>query len=334
MGKRNLTMLALAAFGAAAAAVLLDLSTATARAQTESAQPTIDDCHRITDPTARLQCYDLATHARNAKVPARGVPASPGMGVSSMPPPHSAPTATNSRVGGSGPVNRTSASQDRALTPSEAQATAHDKSRSPRNETRQIAVEVAGTGLTSDRKLRIFTTDGMTWDQTQGPPANPPKPGTMITIKRNFMGGHWCKLSKWTRVRCERTDEAAKRAVVLQPMAPQDSMQTDQSSEDKATPSVTPATQASKQRQLFGTHRDSEDQSPTNITIEVASTGLTMNRKLRIFASDGTIWDQTQGPPAHPPKPGTAIAIRRNFMGGHWCEIDRWTSVRCEEQTK
>ena len=72
----------------------------------------------------------------------------------------------------------------------------------------EVNVEVARTEQTSEQLLRIVTTTGAIWDQTVGLPVKPPKPGTVITIKRAALGSVMCKIGKWTTYRCLRVDRS------------------------------------------------------------------------------------------------------------------------------
>lgn len=73
-----------------------------------------------------------------------------------------------------------------------------------KSEIGEITVEIASTGVASGGKLRFVTSEGAVWEQTEGAPVSPPKPGTTVTIKRNFMGGNVCKIGEWTNMRCRR----------------------------------------------------------------------------------------------------------------------------------
>jgi len=156
-------------------------------AQTVTTNQTLDDCKLIPDDGARLACYDRVIKAGRADI------------VST---PESTPTQSGSQP-----------TQSAAKTPEELRAQRErdfgltkGKTEAAREEepVDEITVEVASTGVITGGKLRIVATNGMVWDQLEGAPPPAPKAGTSITISRNFMGGHWCKLNQYTNIRCER----------------------------------------------------------------------------------------------------------------------------------
>ena len=66
-----------------------------------------------------------------------------------------------------------------------------------------IQAEIAEAGIAPNGKLQFETTSGTTWRQTDGDPALPLAIGTLVTITRNSLGGHWCQLGRWNAVRCK-----------------------------------------------------------------------------------------------------------------------------------
>jgi hypothetical protein len=81
-------------------------------------------------------------------------------------------------------------------------------------------------------------------------------------------------------------------------------------------------------RQTYGLpHRDD---ASSQITVEIAGTGLSPAGKLQFTTVDAMVWRQTAGDPAKAPRPGAKVVVSKGALGGHWCQLDRWTSIRCD----
>ena len=71
-----------------------------------------------------------------------------------------------------------------------------------------------------------------------------------------------------------------------------------------------------------------------HVTVELSEVALTQPlNKLLLFTTDGAIWAQTDTTAvARLPKAGQSMEIERGFMGGYFCNVDKWTKVRCERR--
>jgi hypothetical protein len=76
---------------------------------------------------------------------------------------------------------------------------------------------------------------------------------------------------------------------------------------------------------------DEEDSNRTAVT--VGSTGRTPDGKLTLVTTDGALWVQTDTLPVdRPPAAGSQITIVRGRVGGYFCDVTRYQSVRCERR--
>jgi hypothetical protein len=76
---------------------------------------------------------------------------------------------------------------------------------------------------------------------------------------------------------------------------------------------------------------DEEDSNRTVVT--VASTGRTPDGKLTLATSEGGLWVQTDTLPVdRPPAAGSKVTIVRGRVGGYFCDVTRYQSVRCERR--
>lgn len=216
MGRIRLTGLAISRVAAlalpVAALVAVVASTPHAARAAESndglPQQTLQDCQRIPDATARLACYDRVMKSGNA----------------TMAPPATSPSATGASSGPATKATNASANGASAGAASQAKApppppTAAERKAAfglPRSEQPgykqereaspdEVEITVASVGQLAAGMVSLTATDGAVWNQTGGAaPRHVPKPGDKVTIKRNFMGGYRCKLSRWEIVRCAR----------------------------------------------------------------------------------------------------------------------------------
>ena len=68
-------------------------------------------------------------------------------------------------------------------------------------------------------------------------------------------------------------------------------------------------------------------------TVEVATVGRTGEGKLMLTTVEGAVWVQTDGFPINAaPRKGDKITIVRAAVGGYFCDISRYQSVRCERR--
>ena len=84
-------------------------------------------------------------------------------------------------------------------------ATAVAEAPAPVDEDR-VTVELSEVALTQPlNRLLLITTDGAIWAQTDDTRvARLPRKGQSVEIERGAIGGYFCKVDKWTKVRCER----------------------------------------------------------------------------------------------------------------------------------
>lgn len=71
-----------------------------------------------------------------------------------------------------------------------------------------------------------------------------------------------------------------------------------------------------------------EIENVKEITAQVASVDVTGPNMLRVTTTDGQVWDQIEGP-GERAKTGDTILIKRNFMGGLMCKINKRAPYRC-----
>jgi hypothetical protein len=84
---------------------------------------------------------------------------------------------------------------------------------------------------------------------------------------------------------------------------------------------------AADSRKAYGLPRPSDS---SQITVEIAATGLSPAGKLQFTTVDAMVWRQIAGDPAKAPRPGAKVVVSTGALGGHWCQLDRWTSIRCD----
>jgi hypothetical protein len=72
--------------------------------------------------------------------------------------------------------------------------------------------------------------------------------------------------------------------------------------------------------------------NPDEVTVEVSQVAVVQPvGRLVIFTADGQIWEQTdQDQIADKPKPGSSIRIHREILGGYFCDVNKYKSVRCK----
>lgn len=338
--------------------------TAADMSESSQLQQGLASCERVAVTAARLQCFDeLAKSSRRKEASSDGRAA--GAREPTLPKPQAKTPASNTSGSRSSPGKTSAAAlvgkSPKTPVPFAAdKTTAHGHSPATNEQraaketkggkrVRKITVHVARATTLPTGKLRIMAGDGMIWDQTQGERVKPPKPGSTIIISVNFMGGHWCQLDRWTAVRCERVDQPEKpvgRPPESTSMSEHRSMKSTRLGEDtRSGPPIDTTTSANSPRETaptpsaspapsrFGLQAQIPNQAPSKIFVTVARAGRAPNGKLQLVTRGGSIWNQTEGASVtRLPKPGSKVTITRNFMGGHWCQLSRWTAVRCEKQ--
>lgn len=320
--------------------LLLAASAAHGQTLSDADARTLTDCRFIQDEHMRIACYDAVMSAIGGGSETAGE-APPKTAARIAPQSSPVPPATSAPMTQAAPPQlRPSAEAAQGPAPSAQTSPAEDyglpASRRAEKTAGTITVQVAETGLAPSGKLRLTTTDGMIWDQSSGDPAKAPEPGTEVVISKGLMGSHWCQLDRWTSVRCERVDrpvEALARPVEPRKAAPQQAASASASSSASAQTPASPhvaSAQPSDPKASYGLPQQENKNAVKQVTVEVASTGLSSTGKLRFVTTDGMVWEQTDGDPAPSPKQGSKVKITNGAMGSHWCQISQWTSVRCE----
>jgi hypothetical protein len=88
----------------------------------------------------------------------------------------------------------------------EAKALAKKERRTPRNDgVDSLELTLADVENTPRGLLRLTSTEGAVWEQTDGDEVGEgPRPGDTVTIKKGFLGGYLCQVTRWQEVRCQR----------------------------------------------------------------------------------------------------------------------------------
>jgi len=91
--------------------------------------------------------------------------------------------------------------------------------------------------------------------------------------------------------------------------------------------SAAQAAQASQAAQP-GPAQPTENENRIEVQIDEVATIL--NGKVLLVTTDGGVWEQTDQVVVHPfPKPGQTIIIRRERLGGFFCDVNKYQTVRC-----
>jgi len=68
-------------------------------------------------------------------------------------------------------------------------------------------------------------------------------------------------------------------------------------------------------------------------SVTIAAVGRTGDGKLTLTTNDGAFWVQTDNFPVNaPPQKGAQINIVKGAIGGYFCDVSRYQSVRCERR--
>jgi photosystem II stability/assembly factor-like uncharacterized protein len=72
--------------------------------------------------------------------------------------------------------------------------------------------------------------------------------------------------------------------------------------------------------------------NPDKVTVTVQEVAtLQPGDRLLVITDEGQIWEQTDDTPLNQtPKSGDTMNIRRNFVGGYFCEPNKYQAVRCK----
>ena len=203
----------LGAFACAAA-----LFVAPAGAQSLTTNQTMDDCKLIPDDAARLACYDRVIKAGRENVPGPVTPASAAaqggsVGAAGGGAGGGSGGGTGAAAAASGTVSAPKTAEERREENKQAfglPAYARDTSKEQKEERKietvhEVATQIASIDVAGANRLRVTTTDGQVWDQTEGD-AERAHVGDAFTVKRNFLGGMMCKIGNRAAYRCVRAD--------------------------------------------------------------------------------------------------------------------------------
>jgi hypothetical protein len=75
-----------------------------------------------------------------------------------------------------------------------------------------------------------------------------------------------------------------------------------------------------------------ENDGVHSLILTVADVVNTDSGGIMITASDGAVWEQTDGDIINGvgPQRGDTFKVSKGFLGGYMCQISRWQSVRCQ----
>ena len=181
-------------------------------AQSEATAQTLDDCKLIPDDAARLSCFDRVMKAGRGNVAGTGadlspvpIPQSPatnkpGPGVAVNNGPQSAPPMTAEQ--------RREAEKQNFGLPTSAQPGAAERNR---DKIKKLTTKIANVEVVGANQLRVTTTDGQVWDQTEGN-IEPARVGDTFTIRAGILGSKLCRAGSSAPYRCVRADRPSTEA--------------------------------------------------------------------------------------------------------------------------
>jgi len=77
--------------------------------------------------------------------------------------------------------------------------------------------------------------------------------------------------------------------------------------------------------------RRPENDGVNSLELTLADVENTPRGLLRLTATDGAVWEQTDGDEVgEGPRPGDTVKISKGFLGGYMCQVTRWQEVRCQ----
>ncbi len=78
------------------------------------------------------------------------------------------------------------------------------------------------------------------------------------------------------------------------------------------------------------TAKASGGEDEDNVTVTLGQVARLHDDKLLLITTEGAIWEQTDQVEVQPqPKEGQSMTIRRGPLGGFFCDVNKWKSVRC-----
>lgn len=67
------------------------------------------------------------------------------------------------------------------------------------------------------------------------------------------------------------------------------------------------------------------------VTVQLERVAVLYGNKLLLITTEGAIWEQISSEVINiPPKPGQTITIRRTRFRGYFCDLNKWSTIRCE----
>lgn len=73
-------------------------------------------------------------------------------------------------------------------------------------------------------------------------------------------------------------------------------------------------------------------ENPDRVELTVDQIAITQpSDKIIIFTNDGQIWQQTDTTPiTNYPREGDTITVRKEVLGGYFCDVNKYQAVRCK----
>ncbi len=85
-----------------------------------------------------------------------------------------------------------------------------------------------------------------------------------------------------------------------------------------------------KSKDKVETAKASSGEDENNVTVTLGQVARLHDDKLLLITTEGAIWEQTDQVEVQPgPKEGQSMTIRRGPLGGFFCDVNKWKSVRC-----
>jgi hypothetical protein len=96
-------------------------------------------------------------------------------------------------------------------------------------------------------------------------------------------------------------------------------------------PAAAAVTAAKPEKKHDGKRSNPETAEVRGLTLTIASVGDTPQGRVLLTATDGAVWEQTDGGPVTDrPSPGDTFQVSKGAMGGYMCHVTRWQLVRCQ----
>ena len=167
-------------------------------AAARSAEQGLAECRALASRDARTDCYDrLADEV--AKAPAQTLPEQTQAAPSAAPP----STAAQSQQPAAPVLQPAAASQTASPQPALPERIGSTLTGVITGDFGGIIMGISEVGTSETGRLRMMTTDGMTWDQSEDYRIHAwPAVGDKVTITKSALG-YWCRLSKRDLFHCK-----------------------------------------------------------------------------------------------------------------------------------